>query len=158
MDRPRKARFVWNAVERIGEKNVVDGVAYCLCDIVGVSLDKRAVRRTPAFGNPHLRHASSSAASISMVMTLRAILESGNVNQPSPEHRSTTSIPGVTPTSLSTLAGSGHSASHHPGSGIPVPSKKPDCLSVTRSTLSEDGSAVLLKDCVDPSSCDSCIK
>src|SRR4051812_47468526 len=52
--------------------------------------------------------ASSSVASMSIAMTLRAILDSGNVNQPSPEHRSTTSMPGVTPTSLSTLAGSGH--------------------------------------------------
>ena len=57
---------------------------------------------------------------MSMAMTLRAILESGNVNQPSPQHRSTTSLPGVTPTSLSTLAGSGHRASHQPGSGNPV--------------------------------------
>jgi hypothetical protein len=61
-------------------------------------------------------------------MTLRAIRESGNVNQPSPEQRSTTSMLGVTPTSLSTFAGSGHNASHHPASGIPVPSKKPGSL------------------------------
>ena len=33
-------------------------------------------------------------------------------------------MPGVTPTSLSTSAGSGHRASHQPGSGIPVPSNQ----------------------------------
>jgi ABC transporter substrate binding protein len=75
--------------------------------------------------------ASSSAASMSMAMTLRAILESGKVNQPSPEHRSTTSMSAFTPTSLSTFAGSGQRASHQPGSGIPVPSKKPGSPSVT---------------------------
>jgi hypothetical protein len=48
-----------------------------------------------------------------------------NVNQPSPEHRSITSMSDFKPTFVSTPAGSGHRASHHPGSGIPVPSKKP---------------------------------
>ena len=43
---------------------------------------------------------------MSMAITLRAILESGNVNQPSPQYRPATSMLGVTPTSLSTLAGS----------------------------------------------------
>ena len=57
------------------------------------------------------------------------------VNQPSPEHRSMTSIPGLTPTALSTPAGSGHSASHHPAVGISVPSKNPAGLLVIRMSL-----------------------
>src|SRR5580704_8169117 len=62
---------------------------------------------------------------MSMAITKWAIFAICNVNQPSPEHRSTTSISDFKPTDVSTPAGSGHRASHQPGSGIPVPSKKP---------------------------------
>jgi hypothetical protein len=56
--------------------------------------------------------------------TARPILD--NASKPAvPEHRSTTVMPGAIPTSLITLSGSGHNASHQPGSGISVPSKKP---------------------------------
>lgn len=134
MDGLRKARLVWNDMKGVGEEHVVNRVPYNLCDVVGVGLDKPAIGRTAAFANPTFA-APSSAASMSMAMTLRAILDNGNVNQPSPEHRSTTSMPGVTPTSLSTLAGSGDSASHQPGSGIPVRSKNPGSWLVISSLL-----------------------
>src|SRR5713101_9133601 len=71
------------------------------------------------------RAVSSNLPSMSMAITARPILDNCNVNQPSPEQRSTTVMPGTIPTSLITLAGSGHNASHQPGSGISVPSKKP---------------------------------
>ena len=53
-----------------------------------------------------------------------------SVNQPSPQHRSITFMPGRTPTAASTFAGSGHSASHQPAVGISVPSKKPGSLAI----------------------------
>jgi hypothetical protein len=55
MDSPCKARLVWNTVESICEKDVINCLPHDLCDVVAVSLDKPAVRRTAAFGNPHLR-------------------------------------------------------------------------------------------------------
>ena len=58
---------------------------------------------------------------MSIETTVRATFASCNVNQPSPEQRSTTSIPGFTPTFASIAPGSLKSASHQPGSGIPVP-------------------------------------
>src|SRR5882724_9050593 len=63
---------------------------------------------------------------MSIAVTCRAILAMCRVNHPSPEHRSTTSMPERIPTAASTAAGSGHSASHHPAEGISVASKKPD--------------------------------
>src|SRR5262245_29868925 len=74
-----------------------------------------------------------------MAITRRAILPICSVNQPSPEHRSTTVMPPATPTAASTLAGSGQSASHHPAVGISVPWKKPGGLDMavrSRSTPS----------------------
>src|SRR3954454_11530807 len=65
---------------------------------------------------------------MSIAQTVRTRRASGKVNHPSPQQRSTTSMPGLMPTAKSTLAGSGHKASHHPGSGIPVPSKNPDIV------------------------------
>ena len=47
-----------------------------------------------------------------------------SVNHPSPEYRSTTSIPCLTPTA----ARSGHSASHYPAVGMSVPWKNPGRL------------------------------
>jgi hypothetical protein len=77
------------------------------------------------FSASRTRAVSSNLPSMSMATTARAIFDSCSVNQPSPQHRSTTVMPGATPTSRITPAGSGHSASHQPGSGIPVPAKKP---------------------------------
>src|SRR2546421_86493 len=74
------------------------------------------------------RALSSNLPSISMAITSRAILDNCNVNNPSPEHKSTTIMPAETPTSLITLAGSGHNASQKQGSGIPVPWKKPGSI------------------------------
>src|SRR5277367_4161980 len=50
---------------------------------------------------------------------------SGAVNSPSPQHRSTTTMPGRTPISTRTFAGSGHNACHQLASGIVVAGKKP---------------------------------
>src|ERR1700746_1751241 len=68
---------------------------------------------------------SSNVGSMSIAATWRAILAICKVNQPSPEHRSITSMPGFRPTLESTPAGSGHNASHQPAVGISVPSKNP---------------------------------
>ena len=55
MDGPRKARLIWNAVEDVSEEHMVNRGPGDICNIVGVSLEKRAVGRTTSFGNPHLR-------------------------------------------------------------------------------------------------------
>ena len=55
MDGPRKARLFWNAVEGVSEEHMVNRESRDFCNVVGVRLDKRAVGRTAAFGNPHLR-------------------------------------------------------------------------------------------------------
>src|SRR5690348_13091185 len=62
---------------------------------------------------------------MSIAATWRATFAICKVNQPSPEHRSITSMPGFRPTLASTPAGSGHNASHQPAVGISVPSKNP---------------------------------
>src|SRR5437764_8923876 len=87
------------------------------------------------------RALSSNLSSISMAMTSRAILHNCNVNRPSPEHRSTTTMPAEIPTCLITFAGSGHKASQKQGSGIPVPWKKPGSivLSIRRQPYQADG-------------------
>ena len=61
--------------------------------------------------------------------TYRATFAICNVNQPSPEHRSITSMSDLRPTLASTPAGSGHNASRQPAVGISVPSKNPGGLS-----------------------------
>ena len=68
---------------------------------------------------------------MSIVTTWRAIFVIWSVNQPSPEHRSSTSMPARIPTLASTPPVSGHNASHQPAVGISVPSKNPGGLSVT---------------------------
>src|SRR5689334_1961465 len=60
-----------------------------------------------------------------MATTWPAIVASGAVNQPSPQHRSITSRPRSMPMVASTPAGSGHSTGHQPAVGISVPWKKP---------------------------------
>src|SRR4051812_38868814 len=77
----------------------------------------------------------SKSWSMSMAITRRAILAIWSVNQPSPEQRSITSMPGFTPTFARTPAGSGHKASHQPAVGISVPSKKPGGLSAIAAIL-----------------------
>src|SRR5262245_43660974 len=75
---------------------------------------------------------------MSTAITHLAIRAIGTVNQPSPEHRSMTSRPDLMPTAVSTPAGSGHNASHHPAVGISVPSKNPaggTLMTVIRSSL-----------------------
>src|SRR4029077_20829317 len=65
-----------------------------------------------------------------IAITRRAAFAIGNVNQPSPQHRSTTFVPARRPTARNTSEGSGHSASHQPAAGISVPSKKPGSFAI----------------------------
>src|SRR5208282_5651832 len=74
------------------------------------------------------RARASTTGSISIAQTRSATRESGAVNSPSPQHRSTTTIPGCTPISTRTLAGSGHNACHHSASGIVDAGKKPTIM------------------------------
>ena len=50
-----KPRLVRNAVECIGEENMINRLPHDLWDVVGVSLDKRAVGGAASFGKSYLR-------------------------------------------------------------------------------------------------------
>src|SRR4051812_16607806 len=69
---------------------------------------------------------------MSIATIRRAAFAIGNVNQPSPQHRSTTFMPARRPTARNTSEGSGHSASHQPAAGISVPPKTPGRFAIAR--------------------------
>src|ERR1700726_969799 len=54
--------------------------------------------------------------------------ESAAVKSPSPQHRSTATMPGSTPILVITFVGSGHNACHQSVSGIVVAGKKPTIM------------------------------
>lgn len=62
---------------------------------------------------------------MSIATACQATLAMGSVNQPSPQHRSTARMPGLIPTAATTLAGCGHSSSHH-GLAFPCLRKIPE--------------------------------
>src|SRR5205823_6831106 len=61
---------------------------------------------------------------------------SAAVNSPSPQHRSTTTMPGRTPISTRTVTGSGHNACHQSASGIVVAGKKPTIMRFSTDSIS----------------------
>ncbi len=134
-DRARQARLIRDAVESVREIHEIHRPGPQAGDFVGVRRDEIAVILVAS--RTRWRPTSSKAGSVSIATTRRAISAICSVNHPSPEHRSTTSIPDLMPTLPSTPAGSGHSACHQPALGISVPWKNPLGFSVTGSVGSQ---------------------
>jgi hypothetical protein len=111
----------------IGHKDQINRLGPQARDIVSIASNKAAIVTPASF--KRTRATFSNVGSMSIAATWRATFAICNVNQPSPEHRSITSMQGFRPTLASTPAGSGHNASHQPAVGISVPSKKPLGLS-----------------------------
>src|SRR5450830_435038 len=112
-----------HAMKCVRYEHKISRLRYHLVDIISVSFDKLAI--VMPFSTRRTWAKSRKLRSISIEVTCRASLAICNVNQPSPEHRSITSMPDVMPTWARILAGSGHSASHQPAVGISVPLKNP---------------------------------
>jgi hypothetical protein len=100
VDGARKPGLVWYPVECVREKHVVNAVAHDLRNVVSIGRNEYAVGEA-AIGQPHAC-CLKQLASMSIAITSRAIFDNCHVNQPSPEHRSTTVMPGTTPASLTT--------------------------------------------------------
>src|ERR1043166_5697817 len=129
-----RANTIWHAMERVRHEDEVSRPGRKTGKLIGIARAKLAIADAAFFSR--VRATSNSTRSMSMATTCRAILAICKVNQPSPEHRSMTPIPRLTPTAISTPAGSGHSTSHQPAVGISVPSKKPGRLLVIAGILS----------------------
>jgi hypothetical protein len=78
------------------------------------------------------RACSTMTGSMSMALTRPEMPARAAQNSPSPQHRSTSTMPGRTPISQRTRLGSGHNTCHQSASGIVVAGKKPPIMRFSR--------------------------
>jgi hypothetical protein len=134
-----QAQLIQDAVEGVCEENVIDRLRHDRSESHGVRQDKMAVGRSGR-SNERLRAIQHGRVDVDGVDDIRDGGERGSVNSPSPQHRSTTTIPGCTPISTRTFAASGHNACHHSASGIVVAGKKTAIMQFSCKDSSSHGS------------------
>ena len=125
-DGARQAELIGDAVEGVCKKNVIDRLRHDRIDSHRVRHDKLAVvgtRRSNLF--PRLiQHDRVDVDGVDTICDAA----SGAVNRPSPQQRSTATMPGSHAHFARTFAGSGHNACHQSASGIVVVGKKPTIM------------------------------
>jgi hypothetical protein len=126
-DTSRQAELIGDAMQSVGEENVIDRLRHERIDGHGIRPDKLAI-----VGAGLCDARPRITGSMSIAYMCFAIRASGTVNSPSPQQRSIAAMPGSTPISTRIFSGSGHSACHQSASGIVVAGKKPTIIPFSR--------------------------
>jgi hypothetical protein len=121
-----QAELVGNTVEGICEEQIIDRFRHDRLDVHRLRHDELAIAR---LSDECPRPVEQVRVEIDRIDAL-VIPQSGVVNRPSSQHRSTTTMPGFTPISTRTPRGSGDNFCHQSASGIAVAGKKPVVMQI----------------------------